>query len=70
MIYRRIIYSVVTLAKFWIKKSRVESALNNILSPFKGVNLQIIIVFGAQNGNINFRLPSWTVSVYWDLNGS
>ena len=37
-------------------------------SPWgKGVNLQIIIVAGAQNGNINFRLPSWTVSVYWEL---
>ena len=33
----------------------------------KGVNLQIIIVAGAQNGNINFRLSSWTVSVYWEL---
>ena len=30
----------------------------------KGDNLQIIIVVGAHNGNINFRLPSLTVSVY------
>ena len=41
----------------------------NAFLQIKGVNLQIIKVAGAQNGNINFRLPSWTVSVYCELFG-
>ena len=35
-----------------------KKALHEILCIIKGVNLQIVIVVGADNGNINFRLPS------------